>query len=1450
MRNFKGKLAILMATAMLCGTAFGSAPAIAADSAASGETRVLFSTSFEADESAPLVGQVEGDRLHNVGVGGGTQSLTESYNALVDQNSIAGSADFHDGESKKKLFDSNKDTKWLNNEGAPSADSPRWVSFALNEAKVSTAYMIQSANDSSERDPMDWTVYGSADGSSWTVLDTRSDVYFDGRYEAHVYTFANETAYKHYKLEITKNRGNNNMTQLASFEMGVLTVSADDANNAPAPLTVEVGTGPSVTWCNTANDGWTGNGALTVTGRNIAEGNADCANVLYDNLSIPVDDNTELDYVIFPSFYTEDSDGYDFGFYNMHFMIDLAFSDGTYLSDLGAVDQNGIGMTPQEQADGKCLYTMQWNEVRTRIGSVAKGKTINKVLLYYAYDNAEGGKSFRAFFDDIQILSKPEKVYEHLSDYVNPLRGTNSTGSFSRGLTVPAVTVPNGFNYYIPVTNTRSNAPYFYQLSDSKNTMAHFEITHIASNWVGGWGSWQFMANTSVAYSAATASSLNSSSRAAAFSHANEESKAHYYGVTFNEGSKASGVKMEMTPTDHALFVRATFPQDAANRNIVFDCDHANGGMVLSNVSKDGSFTAYSDHNQNGSTRMYIYGQFVDASGNPLTTGTSKVMTYTDGNKSSAIGLTSFPEGTTEVGIKLATSYMSYAQAEKNLNLEIAADATFDDVFTAAQKTWDELLGMIELEGATEEQLITFYSCLYRMYMYPTNYSENTGTAEKPVMSYASPYQKGKVVEGQMYTNNGFWDTYRTAWAGYALLTPNRDTGYLNGLIQHYKDSGWVPRWINPAGTNSMVGTSSDVIFGDAAVKGIQFDMEAALDSAIKNATVVSDNLTNGGRRALETSNFLGYTSLENDQAFSWAMEGYINDYGISQLAEVVGRSDEAAYFRNRSRYYVNLFNDNLGWFMGKNQNGEFRTNSANFNPSGWGWGGDYTETNAWNMAFTVVQDGQGLANLYGGRRAMEEKLDALFNDDLRNTFSGGIHEMKEAREVRMGQYHHSNQPAHHLIYMYNYAGTPYKTAEKVRDILTHGYAGQNIGQGYIGDEDNGEMSAWYVFSALGFYPVSMGNDEYAIGSPLFTKATIHMDNGKDLVINAPNTSRENIYIQSMKFNGEDYNKAYFKHADLAKGGVIDIVMGSEPSSWGMAADSLPTSITKGEEAADPAMDVTKGLTMEANRILGSRTEQLAGESAYQNLFDDTSSTVVKLSEDTTVFNYFNPEGRAISAYTVTSGSDPAAAPTGYTLTASQDGKTWVELDARTNVSFAWAKYTKPFAIAKEKQAVYKYYRLTITGRGTLAELELLGTKDVLSEGTPVDEAALAASMDSQIEAIGTVTSLTQKPAVEKARADYEALERSTQLQVKKLEALAAAEAAIKKLEDSGAEVRPGDVDNDGKVTVSDVVLLRQLIVAGSWTDREFAAGNLDDSDQNLTVSDVVALRSLIVQGA
>lgn len=1429
MKKIKGKIAALLAATLICSCAFSAVPAASAsdEEESTGETVTLFSTSFEQDDTAPITDQTETGKLNNVGVAMGNPTLSEDFTSLVDINSVTGSADFSSEEAKVKLFDNDTATKWLNN--GQISTPPVTVSFRITESKVVTSYIVASANDEDSRDPKAWNFYGSTDGTTWQKLDSQSDVVFSSRYEAQLFSFTNTTAYSYYKLEITQNNGNSGMTQLSELNIGNMDQSYYDELQNNAPLGIEVGTGPSATWCNTANDGWTGAQALTVTGRNINDGSAECSSVLYKDVNITVDENTNLSYVIFPSFYVENSEGYDFEYLNMHFVIDLAFTDGTYLSDLGAVDQNGVEMTPEAQADGKCLYTMQWNQVESNIGAVANGKTIDRIIVNYSDDNVTGGNSFRAFFDDIKIESKTVAVSDHLSDYVNILRGTNSTTAFSRGLTSPIVAVPHGFNFFVPVTNPGSNQPYFYQTSDSKNTISHITVSHVPSTWVGDWGTWQFMANTSVSLDDANTDNLGTTGRAASFSHDNEVAKPYYYGVTFDEGSAASGVTLEVTPTDHAMVGRITFPSASENRNLVFDCERADGGLT---INDDGSFTAYSDHTSNGSTRMYVYGQLI---GN---------YDYDSKKLSGKSGVISFAEGTETVEFKISTSYISYDQAKKNMELEISSDDSFNSIRADAQQTWDDTLGEIEIEGATQDQLVTFYSSMYRFNLYPSSYSENTGTASNPVMSYASPYQNGKVVQGQLYVNNGFWDTYRTTWSMYALLTPNEDTDLLNGIIQHYKDQGWIPRWIAPGGTNSMVGTSSDVILGDAAQKGITFDYQAAYEASIKNASVVSSNLTNGGRSGLTTSTFLGYLSLDHDSAFSWSMEGYINDYGISQLAEKLGYTDEAYYYRNRSQYYINLFNDTLGWFMGKDSSGNFRTNSTSFNPANWGWGGDYTETNAWNMAFSVVQDGQGLANLYGGRAAMEEKLDALFNDDVTNTKTGTIHEMKEAREVRMGQYGHSNQPSHHLAYMYDYAGVPYKTAETVREILAHCYAGSSIGQGYIGDEDNGEMSAWYVFSALGFYPVSMGNAEYAIGSPLFTKATVHMDNGNTLVINAPNNSSENIYVQGVKLNGEDYDKAYFTHADLAAGGTIDFDMGSTPSTWGMSTDSLPTSITQGAEVADPAVDVTKGITIKSSRLLGLTTEQLVGDSAYQNLFDDTSGTSVSLTGDTTTFQYYNPNGKSISGYTITTASDPTTAPTGYTLSASSDGNTWVDLDVRTDQSFEWGQYTKPYEVDSSKQAVYKFYRLTITGSGTLSEIELLGTDDVLSEGTAVDEQSLATAVDQQISALGEITSVSQKSNVEAARSAYEALERSTRLLVTNLSVLESAEAKIDELTNT---VVKGDVDGDGQVTVSDVVELRDVIMKGTATAVQLQAADFNSSG-DLTVSDVVDLRDYIMK--
>lgn len=493
-----------------------------------------------------------------------------------------------------------------------------------------------------------------------------------------------------------------------------------------------------------------------------------------------------------------------------------------------------------------------------------------------------------------------------------------------------------------------------------------------------------------------------------------------------------------------------------------------------------------------------------------------------------------------------------------------------------------------------------------------------------------------------------------------------------------------------PGYADLMTGTSSDVAFADAYVKGVKFDAEAAYDAALKNATVVPPS-SGVGRKGMATSPFVGYANTATHEGLSWSLEGYLNDYGIAQMGRALYKKtkkerykEESEYFLNRARNYVELFDNKVGFFQGKDAKGDWRLTPDTYDPRVWGY--DYTETNGWGYAFTAPQDSRGLANLYGGRAGLAKKLDTYFTTpetagpEFVGSYGGVIHEMTEARDVRMGQYGHSNQVAHHVTYMYDAASQPWKTQEKVREVLSRLYTGSEIGQGYHGDEDNGEQSAWYLFSSLGFYPLVMGSGEYAIGSPLFTKTTVHLENGHDLVVKAPKNSAKNIYVQGLKVNGKKWTSTSLPHDLLAKGGVLDFDMGAEPSSWGTGKDAAPTSITTDDKVATPKADVLKG------------------EGA---LFDNTSAT------SATVTSVVLPVASATDAaqYTLTS-SAADRAPTGWILQGSSDGATWKDLDKRSGQSFAWDRQTRVFSVATPGS--YAHYRLVFAGEGTLAEVELL----------------------------------------------------------------------------------------------------------------------------------------------
>ena len=1056
-----------------------------------------------------------------------------------------------------------------------------------------------------------------------------------------------------------------------------------------AGMTSRTGSGPSDTPTSKNEAGFTGKHSLRYAGKHTAGGRGYSYNKVFD-VDVRVTGRTSLSYKIFPELPKTDLD-----YPATHASLDLAFTDGTYLSDLGATDQHGAELTPQGQAAAKTLYANQWNDRESRIGAVAAGKTVDRVLV--AYDSPEGEGGFRGWVDDVSIAPKaPEKRLAHLSDYAQTTRGTLSSSKFSRGNTFPATAVPGGFNFWTPVTDAGST-DWLYEYARKNNddnlpTLQAFGASHEPSPWMGDRQTFQVMPST-----AAGKPDASRGARELPFHHGNEQAKPHYYGVTFD-----NGLKTQITPTDHAAMMRFTFPGDDAN--LIFDNVDNRGGLTLD--EKAGTVTGFSDvrsKSSTGATRMFVYAAF----DSPVTAGGR----LDGGGGKDVTGYLRFDPGADRtVGMRIATSLISVDQAKANLEREIPADASFGETRQRAQQQWDDLLGRIEVEGASRDQLTTLYSSLYRLYLYPNSGAEQVGSRTR----YASPFSEptgedtpthtgAKVVDlgpsekgKEVFVNNGFWDTYRTTWPAYSLLTPERAGRMADGFVQQYKDGGWISRWSSPGYADLMTGTSSDVAFADAYGKGVKFDAEAAYDAAVKNATVVPPD-PGTGRKGMSSSPFLGYTSTGTKEGMSWALEGYLNDFGIARMGEALHEKtgkprykEESEYFLGRARNYVKHFDDDVGFFQGKDAEGDWRLPPGEFDPRVWGH--DYTETNAWSFAFTAPQDTKGLANLYGGREGLAKKLDKYFatpetaTKEFAGSYGDVIHEMTEARDVRMGMYGHSNQPSHHIAYTYDAAGQPWKTQEKVRDVLSRLYLGSEIGQGYPGDEDNGEMSAWYVFSALGFYPLVMGSPEYAVGSPLFKKATVHLENGRDLVIKAPGNSARDVYVQGLKVNGKPWQSTSLPHELIARGGTLEFDMGPNPSPWGTGEKNAPSSITRDDEVPSPPGDLT---------VPGKDTPLLDDTSGTESAFSEAAMEVRPGSRD-----------EPVTSYTLTS-ADKAKAPRSWVLEASDDGEKWKPVDRRRDESFRWDRQTRVFAV--DDPGAYRHYRLVPSDESTLAEIELIG---------------------------------------------------------------------------------------------------------------------------------------------
>ncbi|WP_262386918.1 GH92 family glycosyl hydrolase [Streptomyces sp. TRM49041] len=1234
-----------------------------------------FSTSFEPHEARPdwrdTVETGPDGRERANGVDGAFSAGIPGN--VTDRVTRARASGEHPdaGETKENLLDIEPTTKWLT--FTPTA----WLEFGLDEPVKVVTYALTSANDHAERDPKNWTLKGSADGAEWRILDSRENQIFEDRFQTRTYEFGHSTAYAHYRLEITGNNGAPGIVQLADVQFS----NGDTTTPVPRSMRTRVDRGPAGSPTAKAHAGFTGLRALRYAGTHRAAGRSYAYNKIFDVHTV-VGRGTELSYRVFPSLPTGPSGtATDLRYPATHIAVDLAFTDGTYLSDLGAVDSHGGPLTPHGQAAAKRLYVNQWNQVTAGIGAVAAGRVVDRILV--AYDSPGGPARFQGWIDDVTLRrAAPEPASARPSAYVSTVRGTNSSGSFSRGNTFPATAVPHGFNFWTPVTNAASKS-WLYEYARGNNaanlpTVQAFSASHEPSPWMGDRQTFQLMPSAAPGPGAPP---TDRAARALAFRHENETARPHHYRVRFENGLTA-----EIAPSDHAAMMRFTYPGDDAS--VVFDNITREGGLTLDPARR--SFTGYSDVKSGlstGATRMFVYGVF-DA---PVTASSSEGVR----------GFLRFAAGRDRtVTLRMATSLIGVEQARRNLAAEIPPYAPFASVRARAQAEWDEVLGRVRVEGATRDQLTTLYSGLYRLYLYPNSGHEEVDGRRR----YASPFSPrtgpdtpthtgARIVDGEVYVNNGFWDTYRTTWPAYSFLTPRRAGELVDGFVQQYRDGGWISRWSSPGYADLMTGTSSDVAFADAYVKGVRFDAEAAYEAALKNATVVPPS-RGVGRKGMVTSPFAGYASTETHEGLSWSMEGYINDYGLARMAEALHRrtgkaryGEEADYFLNRARGYVALFDREAGFFQGRDARGGWRVPSASYDPRVWGY--DYTETNGWGYAFTAPQDSRGLANLYGGRKALGAKLDTYFatpetaSPEFVGSYGSVIHEMTEARDVRMGMYGHSNQVAHHVTYMYNAAAQPWKTQEKVREVLSRLYVGSEIGQGYHGDEDNGEQSAWYLFSALGFYPLVMGSGEYAIGSPLFKKATVRMDNGRTLVVRAPENSAENLYVQGVRVNGRPWTSTALPHAVLARGGTLDFEMGPRPSAWGTGPDAAPASITQDDRVPTP------------------RRDALTGPGA---LFDDTSATTALAGRLDLPVRGTSPV-RAVQ-YTLTS-SAGATAPSGWVLEGSTDGVTWREVDRRAGETFAWDHQTRAFTVASP--GAYTGYRLLFGGGGSeLAEVELL----------------------------------------------------------------------------------------------------------------------------------------------
>lgn len=731
-------------------------------------------------------------------------------------------------------------------------------------------------------------------------------------------------------------------------------------------------------------------------------------------------------------------------------------------------------------------------------------------------------------------------------DYVNPLVGTLSKVSLSTGNTYPAIALPWGMNFWMPQTGKMGDGWAYVYTADK---LRGFKQTHQPSPWINDYGQFAIMPITGKPV-------FNEDERASWFSHKAEVAKPYYYRVYLADHD----VVTELTPTERAVMFRFTFPETDQSYVVVDALDRGSSVKIIPSENKIIGYTTRNSGGVPDNFKNYFVIKF------------DKPFTYqaavTDGQ---------IKQGTTEatvnhagaiIGFKtkrgeqvharIASSFISPEQAE--LNLQELGNLSFEQIKSQGRQTWNKTLSRIEVEDKNVDHLRTFYSCLYRSVLFPRSFYEKDANGK--IVHY-SPYN-GKVLPGYMFTDTGFWDTFRCLFPLLNLMYPSMNVKMQEGLVNAYLESGFLPEWASPGHRGCMVGNNSASVVADAYLKGLRgYDAETLWKAVTHGANAVHPKVSSTGRLGWEYYNKLGYVpyDVKINENVARTLEYAYDDWCIYQFGKSLGKSEkDLAQYKKNAMNYKNVFDKETNLMRGRNQDGKFQTP---FSPLK--WGDAFTEGNSWHYSWSVFHDPQGLINLMGGKQTFVQMLDSVFNvpplfDD--SYYGGVIHEIREMQIMNMGNYAHGNQPIQHMIYMYNYAAQPWKAQYWIREVMDKLYTPQ--ADGYCGDEDNGQTSAWYVFSAMGFYPVCPGANQYVIGTPYFDKMTLHLENGKTMTITAQNCSQNNKYIQSLTINGTPSTKNFFTHEQLMQGGNIHYVLGSTPNKQrGISDSDAPYSFTK-----------------------------------------------------------------------------------------------------------------------------------------------------------------------------------------------------------------------------------------------------------------------------------------------